>query len=369
MHKMNWIFALVLAVGGAVFFSCGDDDDSSKCGDGTCDSGETATSCAADCTTAPVEACNNNQTCEEGENYGNCPGDCNALCSGDADSGFLGGLAGDGSWGEADCGGNAQLTACNGAGAVGAALACGQLGATAEACAALPLGCTWAGDDTGCIATAAATCAGAALAGGDNAQAACEAANCVWVGGATPCMPAQSAENCAAGTAILSRAEQRAVCTAATTKDACTGLDAAASCAWVEFNNTCVYTDTSFECEFADGVCGYSKTGGDIASGAASTCGLGCLAATDQLACTLACMQEEEQLGTDSLSGGCITCYAAVLQCTLDNCLAPCAATAGCDNQCSDQCMADLAACGSCRTEKGCDAVFDCCASGESCPQ
>ncbi len=45
------------------------------CGNGTCQNGETAQSCPADCTTT---SCNNNGTCDAGEDHGSCPNDCSA---------------------------------------------------------------------------------------------------------------------------------------------------------------------------------------------------------------------------------------------------------------------------------------------------
>jgi len=49
------------------------------CGNGTCESGETSSSCPSDCSSGPV--CGNG-TCESGENSSNCPSDCGsgAVC-------------------------------------------------------------------------------------------------------------------------------------------------------------------------------------------------------------------------------------------------------------------------------------------------
>jgi len=309
-----------------LFSGCGSDEEKSDatCGDGTCDVSETTASCAADCPAA-AQVCNSDGTCDADENFGNCPADCNTLCAGADDVAYSTGLSGDGSWADTDCAGTAQNNACVGAGMVGAGLACAA-GTSSAACGAIGA-CTWGGDTVGCIATSAATCAGAFAMGGD---AACMAAGCMISNGG--CLPMQAEANCTAGSAILSASQ-------------------------------------NFECTWNSDVnlCWYPKTGSEVASGAASDCGLACLSNADPVTCTLECMLGADKLGPDALTTGCMTCYAAVLDCTLNNCVLPCSAiSAKCDNQCSDECFTALTECGSCRTDKGCDAVFNACASGSN---
>lgn len=54
-------------------FNCAKDCASSRCGDGTCDSGETTQNCSADCPTGPV--CGDH-ICNGSETSSSCPGDC-----------------------------------------------------------------------------------------------------------------------------------------------------------------------------------------------------------------------------------------------------------------------------------------------------
>jgi hypothetical protein len=306
---------ILCAVGGfalALFTACGGtDSDGTDTGSGT----------------GTAQICDNDGTCDAGETFANCSADCNGNCLGTSDAAFRTGLEDTGTWAEADCAGIAQNTACVGAGAVGSGLACSA--GTEQTCDAL-LGtlCSWIDATIGCIATTAATCAGALVAEG---KTGCEAASCVYTAGTTPsCLPAQSEVNCSAGSAVLLTAQ-------------------------------------NFECQWntTASMCWYPKTGADKASGAASACGLGCLADLDDpVACTVACMQGDTQLGTDALGADCLDCYAAVLGCTLENCLAECSETAACDNTCSESCMTSLTNCGTCRTTAGCDDLFSLCTSG-----
>jgi hypothetical protein len=327
MLKSNKLLLFGFLGAFAMLSACGDDEHEHECGDGICDSHETAASCAADCMMAPP-VCNSNGTCDDGENFANCAADCNNLCTGMADLAFREGPVGTGAdvgaWADTDCAGKAQNDACVGAGMVGAGLSCAA-GTDSMTCAALPAGCTWGGDTIGCIATTAATCAGIGAMGG---QAGCEMAGCVYVG--MSCLPAQAEANCTAGSAVLKASKDF-------------------ECSWNSTAN----------------VCWYPKTGADVASGAASDCGLSCLSNADPVACTLSCMLGADKLGPTALTGGCVSCYAAVLDCTLANCVVKCGEiSSACDNMCSEACFTALTGCGSCRTDAGCDAVFNSCSEG-----
>ncbi len=286
------------------------------CGDDTDDKDE------APADTTPAAVCNNDGTCDTGENFGNCSADCNGLCTGTADAAYSVGVVGDGAWGEAECSGKLATAGCQGAGLVGAGVACAG-GADATTCAAIT-GCTWTGDTTGCLASTAAAC-GAHAADAN----ACGAASCLWTG--TQCVPPPSEDNCTAGGAIIL-------------------ANNGVTCTW----------------DAASSSCGSPKTGADAASSAATSCGTGCLVDADPVACSVACMKGEDHLGA-SLTDGCLTCYAAVLGCTLSNCLTECAAiSTQCDATCSADCNTALVGCGACRTTAGCDDVFSLCARGPS---
>ena len=288
----------------ALFASCGDD---------TAETEETEQN-----NNTPV--CNSDGTCDAGENFGNCAADCNALCTSDADIAYSTGVVGDGAWDETECSGKLALAGCQGAGLVGARVDCSDA-ADAAACGAIT-GCTWAGDALGCIATTAAAC------GAYNTNStACTNASCVHTG--TQCVPPPTEANCTAGSAWLL-------------------ANKGVSCTWDSTTNTC----------------GYPKTGADAASSAATSCGTSCLLDEDKVACSLTCMKGEDKLGT-SLTDGCLTCYAAVLGCTLENCILECGAIAtACNAECSEACNTALFACRDCRTEAKCSDAFTLCASG-----
>ncbi|MDF1564118.1 MAG: hypothetical protein P1V51_13800 [Deltaproteobacteria bacterium] len=94
MFRLLPIFLLALSL-----TACGGkDDDDAVCGNGTCEAGEDASSCSADCAescgngtcdagetsatcSADCPVCNNNGTCNAGENSDNCPNDCPVTCN------------------------------------------------------------------------------------------------------------------------------------------------------------------------------------------------------------------------------------------------------------------------------------------------
>ncbi len=76
---------------------------------------------------------------------------------------------------------------------------------------------------------------------------------------------------------------------------------------------------------------------------AAQTCGLGCLGDADPGSCAGACVAEET-----GLSEGCAGCYAGVVVCSIENCLASCAAdpdSAACASCQAENCLADYYVC------------------------
>ena len=88
------------------------------------------------------------------------------------------------------------------------------------------------------------------------------------------------------------------------------------------------------------------KKGRDLASSAASKCGLGCLSKPDPNACTVDCMLGPEKV---ALSKPCAGCYGGIVVCTIKNCVS--------------KCVADPSAttCTDCQKEKGCtDAFYTC---------
>jgi len=86
-------------------------------------------------------------------------------------------------------------------------------------------------------------------------------------------------------------------------------------------------------------------SGGEVdATGAAQTCGLGCLAQEDPGACSMTCVMDET-----GLSAGCAGCYVGTIVCTIDNCVAECAADPTSDD------------CGACQVDAGCINDFYAC--------
>jgi hypothetical protein len=76
----------------------------------------------------------------------------------------------------------------------------------------------------------------------------------------------------------------------------------------------------------------------------AQQCGLGCLSEDDPAVCSVACIVNE----TDA-SAACSACYAALIGCASERCLASCGA---------DPASAD---CNQCQIDEGCRGEFDAC--------
>ena len=81
----------------------------------------------------------------------------------------------------------------------------------------------------------------------------------------------------------------------------------------------------------------------------AQSCGLGCLEDDDPGTCAVSCIVME----TDA-SAGCAACYAGVVKCATDNCLAQCG-----PDPASDECN-------QCQIDAGCRADFDACSGLDS---
>jgi hypothetical protein len=81
----------------------------------------------------------------------------------------------------------------------------------------------------------------------------------------------------------------------------------------------------------------------------AQTCGLGCLEEDDPGPCAVTCIVMET-----AASPACATCYAGVVKCASDNCLAQCGA-----DPTSDECN-------QCQIDAGCRTEFDACSGLDS---
>jgi hypothetical protein len=83
---------------------------------------------------------------------------------------------------------------------------------------------------------------------------------------------------------------------------------------------------------------------GGTARTAAQSCGLGCMSDADPETCSANCVASETGLSTE-----CATCYSDLVGCTMQNCLADCAADPA------------AAACTDCQMTSGCRTTFDEC--------
>jgi hypothetical protein len=96
-----------------------------------------------------------------------------------------------------------------------------------------------------------------------------------------------------------------------------------------------------------DGVCENDTDCPMVESGdarsSAQSCGQGCLQDDDPEACSVACIVDK------GVTEGCATCYAATVNCSIENCFAECAANPA------------SAGCSTCQVESGCRAAFDSC--------
>jgi hypothetical protein len=97
-----------------------------------------------------------------------------------------------------------------------------------------------------------------------------------------------------------------------------------------------------------DGVCENEQDCPKVVSvearAAAQTCGLGCLEDADPGTCAVACIVDAEDM-----SQACAACYAGVVGCATENCLAECA-----ENPAAEMCT-------QCQIDAGCREEFDTC--------
>jgi hypothetical protein len=112
--------------------------------------------------------------------------------------------------------------------------------------------------------------------------------------------------------------------------------------------------------------------GGEVdATGAAQTCGLGCLANEDPGACSMTCVVE-----ATGLSQGCSGCFVQTIVCTIDNCVGACAVdptSEDCgkcqsgDNENEVNCIAEFYACSGLTPPEPPAECDSACEDGQSC--
>lgn len=97
-----------------------------------------------------------------------------------------------------------------------------------------------------------------------------------------------------------------------------------------------------------DGACTNASDCPKVESGeirtAAQTCGLGCLGNADAGTCAVTCIVEKT-----GASAGCSACYAGLVKCATEKCLAECGAAPG------------SAECNQCQIDMNCRSGFDAC--------
>jgi len=172
--------------------SCPADCHTATCGNGTCDAGETATSCPADCSTATC----GNGTCDAGETATSCPADC-ATATGELSCGMMTQCAVCCASSDAACG-----NACT---AAGTEEAQGQMAAFLE-CGNTECGTECSGTDTAACRTCMSTnCAAETTACGfaPGGTAGCRATiTCLQACPAAPASGSGTGDACATHEAI-----------------------------------------------------------------------------------------------------------------------------------------------------------------------
>lgn len=108
-------------------------------------------------------------------------------------------------------------------------------------------------------------------------------------------------------------------------------------------------SSANVECDPADdGTCENDTDCPKVESGearsSAQQCGLGCLEDDDPETCSVTCIVDDT-----GITSACAACYAATVKCSVDNCLAECAADPASQ------------ACADCQVDSGCRSEFDTC--------